>query len=131
MAMNREAEIRDLKRRVSELEGSCGKGTFGFLVHQISTFHKDLLAFQEKTKQRFDRIDAKFDRIDSRSDKIDGRLDHIDRNVHELSTDIRKIVGDTMRKVLAERSPKEQFLKRVPARRGRVEAAERTHAKRP
>jgi hypothetical protein len=37
---------------------------------------------------------------------------------------MRKIVGDTMRKVLAERSRKEQFLKRVPARRGRVEAAE-------
>jgi tetrahydromethanopterin S-methyltransferase subunit G len=102
MAMNREAEIRDLKRRVGELEGSCGKGTFGFLAHQISTFHKDLLAFQERTEQRFDRIDAKFDRIDGRLDKIDSRLDHIDRNVGELHTDMRKIVGDTMREVLAE-----------------------------
>src|SRR6202035_4062070 len=99
MAMNREAEIRDLKRRVGELEGSCGEGTFGFLVHQISTFHKDLLAFREKTEQRFDQIDAKFD-------KIGGRLDHIDCNVRELHTDLRKIVGDTMREVLAEQSRK-------------------------
>lgn len=99
MAMNREAEIRDLKRRVSELEGSCGEGTFGFLAHQISTFHKDLLAFQEKTEQRFDQIDASFEKIDS-------RLDHFDRNVRELRTDMRKIVGDTMREVLSEQSPK-------------------------
>lgn len=102
MAMSREAEIRDLKRRVGELEGSCGKGTFGFLVHQISTFRKDLLAFQEKTEQRFDQIDAKFDRMDGRFDKIDCGLDHVDRNVRDLRTDVRKIVGDTMREVLAE-----------------------------
>jgi hypothetical protein len=106
MAMNREAEIHDLKRRVGELEGSCGKGTFGFLVHQISTFHKDLLAFQEKTEQRFDQIDAKFDRMDGRFDKIDGRLDRIDRNDCELRTDMRKIVGDAIREVLAEQSRK-------------------------
>ena len=106
MAMNRKAEIRDLKRRVSEVEGSCGEGTFGFLVHQISIFHKDLLAFQEKTEQRFDRIDTRFDKMDGRFGKIDSRLDHIDCNVGELRTDMRKIVGDTMRKVLAERSRK-------------------------
>jgi hypothetical protein len=106
MVMNREGEIRDLKRRVSELEGSCGKGTFGFLAHQISTFHKDLLAFQEKTEQRFDQIDAKFDGMGGKFDKIDSRLDHIDRNVGELGTDLRKIVGDAMREVLAEQSRK-------------------------
>jgi hypothetical protein len=101
--MNVEAEIRDLKRRVSELEGSCGEGTFGFLAHQISTFHKDLLAFQEKTEQRFDHIDARFDRMDGNFDKIDSRLD---RNVRDLRTDVRKIVRDTMREVLAEQSRK-------------------------
>jgi hypothetical protein len=106
MAMNREAEIRDLKRRVSELEGSYGKGSFGFLVHQISTFHKDLLAFQEKTEQRFDQIDTRFDRMDGKLDKIDGRFDHVDCNVRELRPDMRKIVGDTIREVFAERSRK-------------------------
>jgi tetrahydromethanopterin S-methyltransferase subunit G len=106
MAMNLEAEIRDLKCRVSELEGSCGEGTFGFLAHQISTFHKDLLAFQEKTGQRFDQIDARFDRMNGRLDKIDGRVDHIDRNVCEPRTDMRKVIGDTIREVLAEQSRK-------------------------
>ena len=106
MAMNVEAEISDLKRRVSELEGSCGEGTFGFLAHQIGTFHKDLLAFRAKTEQRFDQIDAKFDGMDGRIDKIDCRLDLIDRNVREPCTDLRKIIGDTMRKVMAEQSRK-------------------------
>ena len=104
--MNVEAEIRDLKRRVGEIEGSCGKGTFGFLAHQISTFHKDLLAFQVKTEQRFDRIDAKFARMDGKFDKIDSRLNHIDRDVRGLWTDVPKIVRDTMREVLAEQSRK-------------------------
>ena len=38
MTMDVEAEIRDLKRRVSEIEGS-----FGFLTQQIKGVHKDLL----------------------------------------------------------------------------------------
>jgi hypothetical protein len=101
MAMNLEAEIRDLKHRVSELEGSRGEGTFGLLAYQINSFHKDLLTFQEKTEQRFDQVDARFDRMDGRFDKIDSRLDHIDRKVRELRIDMRKVVGDTMREVLA------------------------------
>jgi hypothetical protein len=39
-------EIRNLERRVSELEGS-----FGFLTQQVKGVHKDLLGFQEKTEQ--------------------------------------------------------------------------------
>jgi hypothetical protein len=85
MSMNVEAEIRDLKRRVSEIEGS-----FGFLTQQIKSVHKDLLAFQEKTEQRFDKIDGRFD-------KIDGRLDHLDRGLHGLRNDMPKIVGDALR----------------------------------
>lgn len=46
MSMNIEAEIRDLKRRVSELEGS-----FGFLTQQVKNLHKDLLGFETKTEE--------------------------------------------------------------------------------
>ena len=88
MSMNVEAEIRDLKRRVSELEGS-----FGFLTQQVKTVHKDLLAFQAKTEQRFDQVDG-------RLDKIDGRLDHLDRGLRGLRTDMPKIVGDAVREVI-------------------------------
>jgi tetrahydromethanopterin S-methyltransferase subunit G len=83
MALNVEAEIRDLKRRVSELEGS-----FGFLTNQVKGVHKDLLGFQEKTEQRFDRIDGRFEqvdgslrKVDGRLDKVEGRLDHIEKSV--------------------------------------------------
>ena len=84
MTMNVEAEIRDLKRRVSELEGS-----FGLLTQQVKAVHKDLLTFQEKTEQRFERTDARFD-------KVDGRLDRLDRDVRELRTDMPKIVKDAL-----------------------------------
>jgi hypothetical protein len=91
MAMNVEAEIRDLKRRVGEIEGS-----FGFLTQQIKTVHKDLLAFQEKTEQRFDRLESKVDALDRKIDtKIDG-----------LAKSLPGIISDTMREVLRERPPK-------------------------
>ena len=96
--MNVEAEIRDLKRRVSELEGS-----FGFLTDQVKGVHKDLLAFQEKTEQRFDRIDGRFEQVDGRLHKVDGRLDHIETNIKDLRHDMPGIVGDAMREVLRER----------------------------
>jgi len=91
MAMNVEAEIRDLKRRVGELEGS-----FGFLTQQIQNVHKELLTFEEKTEQRFDRLESKVDALDRKIDtKIDG-----------LAKSLPGIISDTMREVLRERPPK-------------------------
>ena len=91
MAMNVEAEIRDLKRRVGELEGS-----FGFLTQQIQNVHKELLTFEEKTEQRFDRLESKVDALDRKIDtKIDG-----------LAKSLPGIISDTMREVLAEQSRK-------------------------
>jgi tetrahydromethanopterin S-methyltransferase subunit G len=72
MAIDVEAEIRDLKRRVSEIEGS-----FGFLTQQIRGVHKDLLDFEAKAEQRFEKVD-------SRLDKIDGRLDRVESGVRRL-----------------------------------------------
>jgi archaellum component FlaC len=91
MAMNVEAEIRDLKRRVSELEGS-----FGFLTNQVKGVHRDLLGFQEKTEQRFDKVDG-------RLDNVEGRLDRVEKGVKDLRHDMPGIVGDAMREVLHER----------------------------
>jgi hypothetical protein len=91
MGMNIEAEIRDLKRRVSEIEGS-----FGFLPQQIKSVHKDLLAFQAKTEQGFDHVNG-------RIDKVDGRLDQVDRGLRGLLTDMPKIVGNDLRNVLGSK----------------------------
>ena len=98
MAMNVEAEIRDLKRRVSELEGS-----FGFLSNQVKAVHKDLLTFQEKTEQRFDKVEGKLDRLDSKMDSVDRK---IDTKVDGLAKALPGIIGDTMREVLNEKPRK-------------------------
>ena len=81
--MDVEAEIRDLKRRVGELEGS-----FGFLTQQVQGVHRDLLGFQERTDQRFDRVEAEI-----RGVKAD---------VASLRRELPSIVGDVMREVLRE-----------------------------
>ena len=94
MAMNVEAEIRDLKRRVGEIEGS-----FGFLTQQLKSVHKDLLTFQARAEQRFDAIDARFDRVD-------GRLDRLDTGIRKLRDDMPGIVGDAMRTVSRARNGK-------------------------
>jgi hypothetical protein len=94
MAMDVEAEIRDLKRRVSEIEGS-----FGFLTQQIKGVHKDLLAFQARTEQKFEKIDGRFD-------KVDGRLDKLERGLGSLRSDMPGIVASAMREVGRERRSK-------------------------
>jgi hypothetical protein len=110
MAMNVEAEIRNLKCRVSELEGSCGEGTFGFLAHQISDLHKDLLAFQEKTEQRFDKLDGRLDGVDGTLDRLESKLDSVDRKIDTkidgLAKSLPGIISDTMREVLNEKPRK-------------------------
>jgi len=94
MAMDVEAEIRDRKRRVGEIEGS-----FGFLTQQIKSVHKDLLTFQARTEQRFEKVDG-------RLDKVDGRLDRLEKRVRSLRDDMPGIVGGAMRDALRERPGK-------------------------
>jgi len=85
--MDVEAEIRDLPRRVGELEGS-----FGFLTGQVRDVHRALLAFQENTNSRFD--------------KVEGRLGRVEKEVRELRRDMPGIVGDAVRDALRERPGK-------------------------
>jgi len=98
MAMNVEAEIRDLKRRVGELEGS-----FGFLTDQVRGVHRDLLAFQAKTEQfqaRTEQFQAKTEQFQARTEE---RFDRVEKSVKDLRADMPGIVGSTMREVLRER----------------------------
>jgi len=104
MAMDVEAEIRDLKRRVSELEGS-----FGFLTEQVSGVHRDLIAFQgemrvfqRETAERFEQVDRRFDKMDGRLDRMNGRIGQVESEVRQLRDDMPGIVGDAMREVLRE-----------------------------
>ena len=90
MTMDVEAEIRDLKRRVSELEGS-----FGFLTEQVKSVHRDLLDFETKTEQRFDKVDKRFD-------EVDRRFDQVERKVDGLAKALPGIVGDEVRAAFRE-----------------------------
>lgn len=88
--MDVEAEIRDLKRRVGELEGS-----FGFLTQQMTGVHRDLLGFQQQTGRRFDGMDGRFD-------KVEADIRGVKADVASLRKDLPTVVGDVMRDVLRE-----------------------------
>ena len=101
MTMDVEAEIRDLKRRVSKIEGS-----FGFLAQQMKGVHKDLLAFQARTEQRFDKVERRFDNVEQRFDKVEVRLDRLEKGGRSLREDLPNMVGKVMREVLREQGEK-------------------------
>jgi hypothetical protein len=75
MSMNVQAEIRDLKRRVSDIEAS-----FGFLTQQVTGMHKDLLTFQTSTEQKFSHMDSRLDLLDQ---GLGGLRDHLPRIVSD------------------------------------------------
>jgi archaellum component FlaC len=95
--MDVEAEIRDLKRRVGELEGS-----FSFLTQQVQGVHRDLLGFQEQTNQRFDKVDGRFGKVDGRLDGVESEVRGLKAEVRGLREELPSIVGDVMREVLRE-----------------------------
>jgi hypothetical protein len=96
-----EAEICALKQRVGEIEGSFA----GPALH-MSELHKDLLAFQARMEQRFDRVLGRHGRVSGRFDKIDGKLDRIERGLRELRADMPKIVRRAVRDALGDQARK-------------------------
>ncbi|MBC7832233.1 MAG: hypothetical protein H7Y62_09470 [Hyphomicrobium sp.] len=91
--MDVESEIRDLKRRVGELEG-----TYGFVTGQVRDVHRAVLGFQEQANDRFDRLDVRFegaeerlDHIDARLERGDERLDKVERSVDGLAGGMSKV----------------------------------------
>jgi DNA-binding FrmR family transcriptional regulator len=96
MAMNVEAEIRELQRRVSEIEGS-----FAFLTRQVQGVHKDLLSFEARSEERFKTVSDRFDRLEGKVDAIERK---IDLKVDGLTKALPGIVGDALREVLRAQS---------------------------
>ena len=81
--MDVEAEIRDLKRRVGEFEGS-----FGFLTAQVRDVHRSVLGFQENADERFTGIEGRLDRVDGRLDRVEQKVDGLDRKVSGLDAKV-------------------------------------------
>ena len=81
-------------------------GSFAFLIQQIKSVHKDLLTFQARTEQRFEKIDGRLNGMDGRFDRVEGRLDRVEKGVRSLREDMPGIVGNAMREVQREQRRK-------------------------
>ena len=81
--MDVESEIRDLKRRVGELEGSQG-----FLSGQAPDVHRALLGFQEQANERFERVEEDLSTVKSHLERFERRteqqLDALPRALAEI-----------------------------------------------
>jgi hypothetical protein len=91
--MNTKREMRDLKRH--EIDR-----TFAGVVLHVSELHKDLLAFQARMEQRFDRVLGRHGRVSGRFDRIDGKLDRIERGLRGLRADMPRIVRRALREAV-------------------------------
>lgn len=85
--MDVEAEIRDLKRRVGELEGS-----YSFLTGQLRDVHRSVLGFQAQTNERFDTLEGKVDGLEGKVDGLEHRFDGLERNVDQLPRALAEVV---------------------------------------
>ena len=100
--MDHDAEIRDLKRRVGELEGG-----FAFVTNEVRDVHRDLLGFQQMTEQRFDGVDQRFDAVDKRFDSLDKRFGSLDQRTNRIESKVDALphaLAETMREILGGKS---------------------------
>jgi hypothetical protein len=77
--MDVESEIRDLKRRVGELEG-----TYGFLTGQVRDVHRAVLGFQEEAIEEFGDVKKRLDRLDGRVGGLEQSVDALPRALAEI-----------------------------------------------
>ncbi len=81
--MDVESEIRDLKRRVGELEG-----TYGFLTGQVRDVHRAVLGFQEANTEELGGIKSDLSQLGSKVERFETRteqqLDALPRALAEI-----------------------------------------------
>ncbi len=81
--MDVESEIRDLKRRVGELEG-----TYGFLTGQVRDVHRAVLGFQETNAEELGEIKSDLTQFRSNMERFEARteqqLDALPRALAEI-----------------------------------------------
>lgn len=89
--MDIEGEIKDLKRRVGDLEGAVN-----VLAGHMSSVHPEIVALQQLSVQRFDNIDTAMNRFVT-------RLDTMNTQMWSLRDDFPVLVDEAVRKTLARR----------------------------
>jgi hypothetical protein len=81
--MDVESEIRDLKRRVGELEG-----TYGFLSGQLRDVHRAVLGFQEANTEELGEIKSDLSQLGTKVERFEARteqqLDALPRALAEI-----------------------------------------------
>ena len=90
-----EAEIRDLKRRVGELEGA-----FTFLTQQVRAVHADLLGFRTAMEERFDRVEQRLDGMERRIGGVEQRLGGVEHELGSLRRDLPEIIAGAVGEAL-------------------------------
>lgn len=79
--MDVELEIRELKRRVGDLEGAVN-----VLAGQVGKVHPDLVNLTSATSSRFDQVDAVLT-------KVTTRLDMLNTQLWSLRDDLPQLIG--------------------------------------
>jgi hypothetical protein len=90
--MDVESEIRDLKRRMGEPEG-----TYGFLTGQLRDVHRAVLGFQEQTNERFDALEGRADGVDGRLDRLEKRLERFELRTEQQLDALPRALAEIVR----------------------------------
>jgi hypothetical protein len=84
--MDLESEIRDLKRRVGDLEGAVN-----VLAGQLGRVHPDLVLLAQSTEKQFDGVYAGINRLVS-------RIDLMNTQIWSLRDDMPDLVASAIRR---------------------------------
>ena len=85
--MDVEAEIRDLKRRVGDLEGA-----FSVLTGQIRNVQPDLQDFRTETQVSFERFGTVLSGLDGKLESFLRRMDRVELQVWSIRDDLPELV---------------------------------------
>lgn len=86
--MDTDAEIEELKKRVSLLEA-----TVSALARQVQSVQPELVSLREINNDRFDGVDIAID-------KLQHRIERIDTQVWALRDDLPTLISDAVRKAV-------------------------------
>lgn len=92
MRMNVEAEIRELKRRVGELEGS-----HGFLSGQVREVHRALLGFQERTQEEFEEVRGEVGKLKTDLSQFRTEMERFERRTEQQLDALPRALAEIVR----------------------------------
>ena len=96
--MDVEAEIRDLKRRVGDLEGA-----YSVLTGQVRDLQPDLRTFRAESLDNFERFRRVLDRVDTRLDDVGKRMQQMELQVWSIRDDLPELVREGIQTVATQK----------------------------